>query len=144
METYNPIPKSELKLNPTTRANERKLNEIIVRWPGSDLNEKIALCRAEGWEPEKKIPEMAQQPRISIDALKQMVKRLEGKPSMLEKEMKELIKRFHKPTAIEPLKADEYWMEMCKVLFEGFPENTDPEEINMSEVRRAYEDFHGG
>lgn len=141
--TYNPIDavENDYKLKPSTRANERAIHEIVVRYPGQDLEERSFICQTEGWIPEEHIPELSQEPRMELSALAAMSKRLEGKPEELANELAELVERFSKPDPVEPLASDEYWLGLARCLFVGLPEKVDPDTLDFKEIRRAYHDF---
>ncbi|MDZ7802358.1 hypothetical protein [Thiohalophilus sp.] len=98
------------------------------------------------WKPEEKIPELSKDVRVSVDALAQMVERNNEDPGKTHTDLQNIIKR-HKDEHVDPPEAittAEYWLGLAEALFEDFDAaNTDPDELNFSEIQRAYGDFHG-
>lgn len=147
MKTYSPLPKTNFKLSPETVAREKAIHAIEVRYPGIDLNERKGVCDVQKWKPEEHIPELAEDIRISVAALDQMVKRNEKKPDNTHSDLVNLCKR-HKNDVQNPaekLSSEEYWYELACVLFEGFAdeENINKEELNFRVISEAYNDFLG-
>lgn len=141
--TYHPIDgvENDYKLKPSTRANEKAIHEIVVRYPGQDIDERQMICRTEGWDPESRIPEISQQPRIQVSALGAMLDRLKDQPDQLAAELEQLVERFAKKDPLEPIGSDQYWEGLARALFVGLPEDVDPGTLDFKEIRRAYNDF---
>ena len=141
--TYKPIDgvENDYKLKPSTRANEKAIHEIVVLYPGQDIDERQMICRTEGWNPESRIPEISQQPRIQVSALAAMLDRLGDSPENLANELHQLVDRFEKKDPVEPISSDQYWLGLARALFVGIPDELDPGVLDFKEIRRGYNDF---
>lgn len=155
-EQYKPIPylDTTFPLNVPTPNRERAIHAIQVRYPGVALKQRTAICTLQCWLPEQTIPELAAEPRISLQALKQLVERNESEPKAVLQSLNELVEEFSKPDkAAPPLNPVDYWYGLACVLFVGFDElkvldddapssdGVKKGELNFKEISRAYEDF---
>lgn len=147
--TYQPITgrKNDFKLRNSSRGLEKRLHALQVRFAGVDLNERRGICNVEAWEARERIPELSQEVRVSISALEQMLKRTEDNDEELRENLDVLVKDFKKKVEPVPfISADEYWIELAKILLDGFEAFTDkhevnPEDLNFKVLQEAYQDF---
>lgn len=147
MKTYTPLPNKEISfnLNEPTVARERQIHALQVRYPAIDLNERKAICALQKWKPEERIPELSNDVRVSVDALKQLLDRTAKKPQSTHAELEKLCERFgSKKVKAEQVSAGEYWSEIASILFTDFESKTiDPDELNFRVIQEAYLDFFG-
>lgn len=146
MNTYKPIATqpNDYKLGKPTRGTEKKLHELIVQWPGHDIEERKAMCINEGWKPEHRIPELCKDVRMEVSAIRTMMTRIGDDTEQLKEELESLCDRFSDEKKVEAITADQYWLEMARILFVSLPESIDPEDLDFTEIRRGYNDFFNG
>jgi hypothetical protein len=145
MTTYKPISgkENDFKLQDTTRAIEEELHKLQVRFKGISIDERKAICEYEGWVAEEHIPELTQDLRIGISALKELVDRspvLDGIDPLRANLEKLIDGRILEHEIVDPVLPDEYWFELAKLLFKNF-KCEDPKQINFKVVEQARKDF---
>lgn len=149
MSEYKPIAGKDdaFKLTTPTVAKEREVQELQVRYPGVNLQERKAICRLQKWKPEERIPELAEDVRVSISALGELVKRNYKKPRQSHTDLQNLCesrKKEHKLVA-EQISSEDYWYELACLLLDGFKDAKveDKSQLNFRVLSEAYSDFFG-
>jgi hypothetical protein len=141
MKTYKPISgkENDFKLQDSTRAREEEIHKLQVRFKGISIDERKAMCEYEGWLFEEHIPELTEDLRVSVSALKQLVDR--SSADTLQTNLEKLLEgRVQELSPVKAILPDEYWYELAKLLFKNF-KCEEPKQIKFKIVEQARKDF---